>query len=67
MEKTTIQTCIGKIVVETIVDTNHFLYFCIKGGGFHLEDIRQSMCGMNTLDHFFYHLHVEEVLNGGKS
>jgi hypothetical protein len=52
MEKTTIQICIGKIVVETIVDTNHFLYLCIEGSGFHLEDIRQNMCGMDTPDHF---------------
>jgi hypothetical protein len=32
-----------KTVVEATVDTNHFLYFCIEGSGFHLEDIRQSM------------------------
>jgi hypothetical protein len=43
-----------KTVVEATVDTNHFLYFCIEGGGFHLEDIRQSMCGMDTYTWAFF-------------
>ncbi len=41
-----------KTVVEATVDTHHFLYFCIEGGGFHLEDIQQCMRGMDIPEHF---------------
>jgi hypothetical protein len=46
------QCVLEETVVEATVDSNHFLYFCIEGGGFHLEDIWQSMCGMNTPEQF---------------